>query len=106
MNTYQYFVNSKKRPFIISRSSFAGSGKYGSRWLGDNWSKIEYLEASITGIMTMNMFGYPLVGTDICGFMGDTTPELCARWTVVGAFFPFSRNHNGYGYISQEPYAT
>jgi alpha-glucosidase len=72
-------------------------GKFGSRWLGDNFSRIEYLKYSVMGVMSMNMFGISMAGADICGFNENTTPELCARWTVVGSFYPFARNHNGLG---------
>jgi len=79
---------------IIERSAFAGMGKFGSRWLGDNFSSYEYLAFSITGVMAHNMIGIPLAGSDICGFIGDTNAELCAWWYSVGAFYPFTRNHN------------
>jgi len=84
--THNYFVDVlKKRPMIIARSSFAGSGKYGSRWLGDNFSTYNYLAYSVTGVMMQNIMGIPLAGADICGFNGNTTADLCARWYTVGA---------------------
>ena len=81
---------------LISRSNYAGFGKFGSHWLGDNVSTAKYMGLSVTGIMGSHINGVPLVGADICGFRGNTTDELCARWYTVGAFYPFSRNHNMY----------
>lgn len=103
--THDWFQKNNKRTFIIERGNFAGIGKYGSRWLGDNFSEERFMGYSVSGIMQMNMFGIPFVGSDICGFIGDTTPDLCAKWHTLGAFYPFSRNHNNYGQLSQEPYA-
>lgn len=57
-----------KRTFLLSRSTFAGSGAYVQHWLGDNHRNYTDMKASIAGVMNMNMFGIPMVGPDTCGF--------------------------------------
>jgi len=59
-----------KRTFLLSRSTFAGSGKYVQHWLGDNHRTWEHMRSSIAGVMNFNMFGIPMVGPDTCGFFG------------------------------------
>ncbi|XP_069808485.1 lysosomal alpha-glucosidase-like [Dendropsophus ebraccatus] len=93
-----------KRPFVISRSTFSSHGRYAGHWTGDVESTWEQLYYSIPAVLLFNMYGVPLVGTDLCGFVGNVTEELCVRWSQVGAFYPFMRNHNTLDATAQEPY--
>lgn len=88
----------------MQKSTFAGSGKYGGRLFSDNKSTYQYMSQSITDLMMSNIFGIPFAGSDICGYLSNTEAKLCTKWHFVGAFYPFSRNYNSEGSMSQEPY--
>lgn len=93
------------RPFLLTRAGFAGVQRYGTVWTGDNRSFWEHLQMSIPMCMNLGLSGVAFCGPDVGGFAHDTTGQLLSRWTQVGTFTPYFRNHSVLESIRQEPWS-
>ena len=94
-----------KRPFVITRSAYAGTQRYSSTWTGDNVATWEHLWIANVQMQRMCMSGYSFVGSDIGGFAEQPNGELFARWIQMGIFHPFCRVHSSGDHGDQEPWS-
>jgi alpha-glucosidase len=97
--------NGGKRPFVITRSAYAGAWRDASAWTGDNISSWEHLRIANLQCQRLNLSGYSFVGSDIGGFLEKTNGELFTRWMQLGIFHPFCRTHSSGEHGSQEPWS-
>ena len=106
--TYQGLLkrdNYNKRPFLLSRSFFAGSQRSTWIWSGDNNATWNHLRLSVDHIITSGLNGMPFTGSDIGGFNQHPSDELHVRWFQVAAFsYPFYRQHSADLSPHREPY--
>ena len=93
-----------RRPFVLTRSGFAGIQRWSACWTGDNSSWWEHLEMAMPQLMNLGLSGVAFAGTDIGGFFGNASGELFARWMQFGALAPFCRGHSITGSAPHEPW--
>jgi alpha-glucosidase len=94
-----------RRPFVLTRSGFAGVQRYAAVWTGDNTSKDEYLLGGTLLNTQLGLSGLSFVGDDIGGYIGNTSKELFIRWIEVGIFAPYVRNHKEAFAAANEPWS-
>ncbi len=92
-----------KRPFVMTRASYAGGQRCSATWTGDNTSSWAHLSLSTTQLVSLGLSGFAYSGADIGGFAGNApSPDLLTRWIEVGAFNPIMRDHYQKGKPEQE----
>ncbi|MFI1707140.1 glycoside hydrolase family 31 protein [Streptomyces griseoruber] len=94
----------EERPFLFSRSGWAGLQRYGGTWSGDVASGWPGLRASLSLVMGLGLCGVPYSGPDIGGFDGNPSPELYLRWFQLGAYLPLFRTHASLRAGRREPW--
>ena len=94
-----------KRPFVLTRSAFAGVQRYAAVWSGDNMATNEGLLSGVLLNSQMGLSGMPFVGPDLGGYIGDGTKDLFKRWMQVGVFSPYLRNHKEFFATANEPWS-
>jgi alpha-glucosidase len=94
-----------KRPFVLTRSGFAGVQRYSAMWSGDNQANDAHLLMGVLLNAQLGLSGMAFVGPDLGGYIGDGNKELYKRWIEVGVFSPFLRNHREFFGAANEPWA-
>ncbi|MCL5788669.1 MAG: alpha-glucosidase [Candidatus Marsarchaeota archaeon] len=113
-NAYSYFAAKSTyealleagvdKPYVLSRSGYAGIQKYAAVWTGDNVSSWDDLPLQLSMVMNLGLSGVPYCGCDLGGFEGESSPDLLVRYYQVAALFPIFRNHKSMGGNDQELY--
>ncbi|WP_077801783.1 glycoside hydrolase family 31 protein [Streptomyces sp. JHA26] len=94
----------EERPFVLSRSGWAGMQRYGGAWTGEVASGWPGLRASLALVMGLGLCGVPFSGPDVGGFGGEPSPELYLRWFRLAAYLPLFRAYGGAREGSREPW--
>ncbi|MFE9173330.1 TIM-barrel domain-containing protein [Streptomyces kebangsaanensis] len=94
----------EERPFVFSRSGWAGLQRYGGTWSGDVATGWPGLRASLSLVLGLGLCGVPYSGPDVGGFDGGPSPELYVRWFQLGSYLPLFRTHSSLWAGRREPW--
>jgi oligosaccharide 4-alpha-D-glucosyltransferase len=92
----QLAIAPKQRPFIMMRSGFVGSQRYGMiPWTGDVSRSWGGLKPQVELSLQMGLLGLGYTHSDLGGFAGgeEFDQELYIRWLQYGVFQPVFRPH-------------
>jgi len=92
----QLALTPNKRPFILMRSGFAGSQRYGMiPWTGDVNRSWGGLKPQVELSLQMGVLGMGYTHSDLGGFAGGEKfdKEMYIRWLQYGVFQPIYRPH-------------
>ncbi len=92
------------RPFIVSRSGWAGMQRWSWIWTGDVETSWQALRQQVATVVGLGLSGVPFAGSDIGGFAGIPDDELYIRWLQLGVMMPFCRTHSVVGVPPREPW--
>lgn len=98
-------LRKNRRPFILSRSGFAGVQRSAAIWTGDNQADDDHMLLGIRLVNSLGLSGISFAGYDIGGFEGNTPPSLFARWISIAAFAPLFRAHSMINSTASEPWS-
>lgn len=94
----------ERRPFLLSRSGWAGLQAYAWNWTGDIEGTWQALRQTVPTLLGLGLSGIPFSGPDIGGFAGAPSAELYLRWFQLAALLPFFRSHAACDTPRREPW--
>jgi oligosaccharide 4-alpha-D-glucosyltransferase len=93
---HQLQLAPNERPFIMMRSGFVGSQRYGMiPWTGDVSRSWDGLKPQVELSLQMGLFSFGYTHSDLGGFAGGDVfdPQMYIRWLQYGIFQPVFRPH-------------
>ncbi len=98
-------LHPERRPWLLTRSGWAGIQRYAWNWTGDTGCNWWSLGHNLRLTLMLGLSGVPYTGSDTGGFNGDPSPELFVRWFEMSSHMPFFRTHSAVFTKRREPWS-